>query len=246
MVSIFLIKNDPDGNPLFNFEVRNLKTASIDLLWPVTPAPLPEESSDQNVLVKLTGNVLQTNISWTLKNYDVNQEILAGATTKTVQEQINFFINSFQPTSIEDSFQLTYDYPDSPISFNGFMPSVKFNITGTTPVTWTARATFLQGTVISIYELDTPTAPLNVAVSSPSAGTIDVDWDDPADSGTNALTGFRVQHAILGGPFIDTDLGLVNSTTISSLVAGTYSVRVTARSDLGLGKPSVLKEVIVA
>ena len=246
MVEIFLIKNDPDGNPLFRFEVRNFKTTSIDLLWPVTPAPLPEEDSSQNVLVKLTGNVLQSNVSWTLKNYDVNQETLAGAATKTVQEQINFFINAFQPTSIEDSFQLVYNYPDSPIVFSGFMPSVKFHTTPGTPVTWIARATFLQGTVIAIYELDTPTTPLNVAVSSPIAGTIDVEWDDPADSGTNALTGFRVQHQILGGPFIDTDLGLVNSTSINFLVPGTYNVRVIGRSDLGLGRPSVLKEVIVA
>lgn len=245
MVDIFLIKNDSDGNPLFKFQVTNFETAEIKPDWPVTPAPLPEEGSDQNVLVKLTGNTLTSGVSWILKNYDVNQETLAGALTKTVQQQINFFNNSFQPRSIEDSFQIIFDYPDDPIVFDGFMRNVQFTTTQPNVLTWRARANFIQGTVISQYELDTPTAPLNFAASPGGTGEIDASWTTPADSGTNPITGYRLQFAILGGAFTNKDLGVVLSDTITGLTAGTYNVRVLARSSLGLGRPSVLKEVVV-
>ncbi len=245
MVTVFLIKNDSNGDPLFKFQITNFESANIKPDWPVTPAPLPEEGSDQNVLVKLTGNMLQAGISWTLKDYEENQEILAGSTTKTVQQQINFFVNSFQPRSIEDSFQIQYDYPTDPIVFDGFIPSVQFIATQPKVLTWTARASFLQGLVISQYELDTPTAPLNFAVTPGGTGEIDASWTTPADSGTNPITGYRLQYAILGGAFVNKDLGVVLSNTITGLTAGTYNVRVLARSSLGLGRPSVLKEVVV-
>lgn len=244
MVSVFLIKNDSNGDPLFKFEIRNFESANIKPDWPVTPAPLPEEGSDQNVLVKLTGNMLQCGISWTLKDYDDNQEILAGATSAKVFEQINFFVNSFQPKSIEDSFQIQFDYP-TPIVFDGFIPKVQFIATQPKVLTWMAHASFLQGLVVAQYELDTPTAPLNLVLSSPASDQIQVDWTTPADSGTNPITGYRVQYAILGGPFINIDLGVVLTTTIMSLAAGTYNVRVLAKSSLGLGRPSVLEEITI-
>ncbi len=244
MVDVFLIKNDADGNPEFKFKITNFLNANIKPEWAVTPASLPEESSDQTVLVKLSGNMLTTGISWTLKDHDTNQEVLAGAATKTVDEQINFFVNSFQPTSIEDSFQIIYDYP-SPIVFDGFIPSVQFMAVQPTVVSWTATAKFIQGLIVSQYELDTPTAPLNIVLSSPGTGEIKVDWSTPADSGSNPITGYRVQYAILGGPFINIELGVVTTTTISSLVAGTYNVRVLAKSILGFGRPSVLKDIVI-
>jgi len=245
MVTVFLIKNDADGNPNFKFQITNIQTANILPDWPVTPAPLPEEGSDQNVLVKLTGNMLQSGLTWTLKNYDVNQELLLGATTKTVQQQINFFVNTFQPKSIEDSFQIIFDYPDDPIVYSGFIPSVQFRMSQPSNLTWTATAKFLQGTVVSVYELDTPTTPLNFAVSPGGTGEINASWTTPADSGTNPITGYRLQYAIIGGAFVNKDLGVVLGDTIVGLVAGTYNVRVLAKSNLGFGRPSVLKEVEV-
>lgn len=245
MVEIFLIKNDSNGDELFRFQITNYTNASISPDWPVTPAPLPEEGSDQNVLVKLTGNVLQSNVSWILKDYDVNQEITAGITTKTVQQQINFFNNLFQAQSIEDSFRIIFNYPTDPIFYDGFITGVKFNTTQPNVLTWTARATFLQGKVIAIYELDTPTAPLDIALSNPSTGDLKVDWSTPADSGTNPITGYRVQYALQGGNFIDVDLGVVLTTTINSLAAGTYNVRVLAKSSLGFGARSILEELTI-
>lgn len=246
MVKIFLIKNDPNGDPLFKFEVTNIQNGNIRPDWPVTPAPLPEEGSDQNVLVKLTGNILQSGVTWTLKNYDTNQEVLAGIPTKTVQQQINFFTNTFQPQSIEDSFQIIFEYDTDPIVFNGFIPSVQFTMSQPNNLTWTAVAKFIQGTVVAVYELDSATAPLNVVVISPAAGQIQVNWSTPATAGSNPITGYRVQYAILGGGFVNVDLGVVLTTTISSLTTGTYNVRVLAKTDIGLGRPSILKEIVVA
>lgn len=245
MVEIFLIKNDSSGDELYRFQITNYSNISISSDWPITPAPLPEEGSDQNVLVKLIGNMLQTNVSWTLKDYSENQEIKAGIATKTVQQQINFFNNLFQAQSIEDSFRIIFNYPTDPIFYDGFITGVKFNTTQPNVLTWTARATFLQGKVIAIYELDTPTAPLNLALSNPSSGQIQVNWSTPADSGTNPITGYRVQYTIQGGNFIDVDLGIVFTTTIMGLSAGTYNVRVLAKSSLGFGARSVLGEITI-
>jgi len=245
MVEIFLIKYNPDKSELYKFQITNYSSASISPDWPITPAPLPEEGSDQNVLVKLTGNMLQANVAWTLKDYDVNQEITDGVTTKTVQQQINFFNNKFQAQSIDDSFRIIFNYSTDPIFYDGFITSVKFNTTQPSTLTWTARATFLQGKVISIYELDVPSAPLNVILSNPSTGSLKVNWDDPADSGTNSITGYRVQYALSSGNFVDVDLGDVNTTTISSLVAGNYSVYILAKSVLGFGARSVTKEITI-
>lgn len=245
MAEIFLIKNNSDGSELFRFKITNYASISITPDWPITPAPLPEEGSDQNVLVKLSGNILVCGVSWILKDYDTNQEITAGITTKTVQQQINFFNNLFQAQSIEDSFRLVINYPTDPIFFDGFFTGVKFNTTQPGVLTWTARATFLQGKVISIYNLDTPTAPLNVVLSSPASDEIQVDWTTPVDSGTNPITGYRVQYAIQGGNFVDVDLGVVLTHTITSLAAGTYTVRVLARSSLGLGSRSVEKNITI-
>lgn len=245
MVEVFLIKNDSNGDPLFKFKITNFSTANINPEWPVTPAPLPEEGSDQNVLIKLSGNTLKSGISWTLKDHTTNQEVLAGINTKTVQQQINFFTNLFQPQSIEDSFQFVFDYPTDPIVYNGFIPAVVFTASNPQNLTWTARAKFLQGTVIAIYELDTPTAPLNIALSNPSTGDLKVDWTTPADAGTNPITGYRVQYALLGSGFTNVDLGVVLTTTVSSLAAGTYNVRVLAKSSLGFGRPSILTEITI-
>lgn len=245
MVKIFLIKNDPDGVELFRFEIRNYSNVSISPDWPITPAPLPEEGSDQNVLVKLSGNILVCNVAWILKDYDTNQETTADITTKTVQQQINFFNNLFQADSIEDSFRLVIDYPTDPIFFDGFFTGVKFNTTQPSVLTWTARATFLQGKVVAIYNLDTPTAPLNVVLSSQASDEIQVDWTTPISSGTNSITGYRVQYTIQGGNFVDVNLGVVLTETISGLAAGTYTVRVLARSSLGLGTRSVDREITI-
>lgn len=246
MVEVFLIKNDSDGNPLYKFVIQNYQGANIKPEWPVTPAPLPEEGSDQNVLVKLTGNMLQSGLSWTLKDYDVDQEVLAGALTKTVPQQINFFVNLFQPQSIEDSFQIVFNYPDDPIVYNGFIGSVQFNTMVNSPLTWNATAKFLQGIVIAIYELDTSSTPLNVTATSTTPGEIDMTWTVPADPGAEPIDSYVVQYAILGGAFISEDVGDVLLTTIDSLSTGTYNVRVLAKSTLGLGRPSVLLPVIVA
>jgi len=249
MVKIFLIKNDPNGDPLFKFEVTNIQNGNIRPDWPVTPAPLPEEGSDQNVLVKLVGNILQSGITWTLKDHDTNQEVLAGALTKTVQQQINFFVNLFQPQSIEDSFQIIFEYDSDPIVFNGFIPSVQFVMSQPNNLTWTATAKFIQGTVVAVYELDSSTAPLNVAVTSLVPGQFTITWDVPADNGSNPITGYRVQYAILGGAFQNSDT--TNTVepltdTIMGLATGTYNVRVLAKTNVGFGRPSVLKEIVVA
>ena len=41
---------------------------SINKQTPVSPMPLPEEDSDENVLIKVEGNTTTMDISWTILN----------------------------------------------------------------------------------------------------------------------------------------------------------------------------------
>lgn len=246
MVEIFLIKNDTNGEELYRFRITNFSNAGIIPVWPVTPMPLPEEGSDQNVLVKLTGNTLKCNVSWTLKDYSTNQEITKGITTKTVQQQINFFNNLFQAQSIEDSFRIVYNYPDDPIFYDGFITGVTFTTTQPNVLSWTARVTFFQGKVIAMYNIDTPSAPLSVTLSNPEPGSLRVNWTAPIDTGTNEITGYRVLYALSGGNFLKEDVDdLIFTKTISSLTPGPYKVRVMAKSSIGFGTRSVVEELTV-
>lgn len=50
------------------FEILNLETLNIDLNTPVSPMALPEESADENILVKMEGNSETISINWKLKD----------------------------------------------------------------------------------------------------------------------------------------------------------------------------------
>lgn len=246
MVNIFLIKNDSSGDPLYKFQIPTYESAIIDAQFPITPAPLPEEGSDENVLIKLTGNTLTSGVTWTLKDYDTNQETLAGIATKTVQQQINFFRGLFASASIEDSFQMVFNYPTDPITLDGALLGVTCRTVVDKPLTWTANAKFIQGNTIAVYETDSSTAPLSVSASSPATGSLTVDWSTPADNGTSAITGYRVSYRLSSssGDFTDVDLGVVLTTTITSLTAGDYNVKVAAITSVGTGVYSILQEDI--
>jgi len=252
---IFLIKNDSNGDPLYKYKLGNFKRFSYDINSPVTPAPLPEEGSDENVLVKIEGNSSNITLGWKVKDFNIDQEVLdSGTTVKTLSQHLLFFKNKFASVSIEDSYTLEIEFePSAPtsetsISWQGTITKIHTDTSDGENLTLNANVTFLEGNVFTIYEIDVPSQPLNLVVTSPSAGRIDADWDVPSDSGSNPITEYRVQYATGSGNFISVDSGSTVTElkpVVTGLSPGTYQVRVNARSSIGLGRPSILKEVVV-
>ena len=98
----------PKTTKLFEYELGNFKRLSYDINSPVSPAPLPEEDSDENILLKIEGNSSQLTLAWKIKDETTNRLIYNDSqsgdgdyyftgNTKTVQEQVHFIrkIKSF-------------------------------------------------------------------------------------------------------------------------------------------------------
>lgn len=246
MVDMFLIKFDPDGNEKFKYRLGNFEGFTYDINSPVTPAPLPEEDSSDNVLVKIEGNSSILKLRWKIHNTDTNREILVPVATKTMPENILFFKNQFRPVSIEDSYSLLIDFPLTPITWFGTIANIHMNTTKGEPVTLNASTSFLEGTIIALYDIDVPSQPTNFSITSTVAGEIDVAWTTPFDEGSSAITGYRIQYALLGDNFTNQDVGVVTNDTISGLVSSQiYIVRVAAISNNGTGRFTITKEILV-
>ena len=69
--------------------LRKYKQSGIQMVWkvkvfdsidwkfasPVSPMPLPEESGQQNILIKMEGNTHSVNLTWLVKNESTNQGV---------------------------------------------------------------------------------------------------------------------------------------------------------------------------
>ena len=101
MAKIQLVKLDTSVQTLFKYELGNFKRISYDINSPVSPAPLPEEDSEEAILIKIEGNSSAINIGWKLidesttrlvennsDSGDGELHFTGTANVKTVQEQI--------------------------------------------------------------------------------------------------------------------------------------------------------------
>ena len=57
------------------FKIKVFDNLDWKFASPISPMPLPEESGQENILVKMEGNTHSMNISWLVKNETVNQGI---------------------------------------------------------------------------------------------------------------------------------------------------------------------------
>tara|TARA_R110000851_G_scaffold81632_1_gene179214 strand:+ start:48 stop:1019 length:972 start_codon:yes stop_codon:yes gene_type:complete len=60
---VFIFKNDQ-----ICYELESFNSISINKQTPVSPMPLPEEDSEENVLMKIEGNTTTMSLNWTLTN----------------------------------------------------------------------------------------------------------------------------------------------------------------------------------
>ena len=229
MARIILIKYDPEGREFYRYILSNFKSISTTMNTPVTPAPIPEETSEENILVKIEGNSTTLKLSWKIKEESSDQatvftwnEAGTSSTTadhpsKTLPEQILFFKDNFPPVSIADSFTIIIDFEPpvnklteslNIIQYDGTFSQFRFNTTDSEVVTFNASADFIEGTVFGIYEIDTSSAPENLQLTSPSAGVLWAAWDKPLNEGSESIptsNGYRVQYRLISGDSQDTE-----------------------------------------
>lgn len=162
---IFLI-----GRGTLAYEIKNLGSITIDKNTPISPMPLPEEDSEENMLVKIEGNSTTVNISWALiestncvGSYPLSYTAGTGWAVSNPKsdivssiQQMDWLESTFSPNSISDYYSLLIvDSSNSSstnsviYSKNGTFQGFNFNTDSGSPVIWNATLNFIEGSVIS-------------------------------------------------------------------------------------------------
>lgn len=245
--SMKIEKLNASGGVSLRYTTNVFDSFSIDLSTPVSPLPLPEESDDDNVLVKVEGNTTVIKFSWIVKPETTTMVTTDDGTTIpssviTANDQVLFFMNMMQPRSIDDKFRVLVDDPtDSNLSKEGFFTKFTFRKQNTETLTYRATADFIVGDVITVFESDTPSQPTTVNAFTGGAGAIVVSWTAPQSEGGSAITDYEISYRsqlsdtwtrVLKG-------GATTGYVINSLTTGEgYQVRVKAINTQGKGMAS--------
>ncbi len=225
------------GTVIITYQIPVFDNFNFSINSPVSPTPLPEEDSSEQILVKVEGNSTTVNLTWKMINYTTDQITGSGISgnTRTIWEQMLALKNTFRPQSIDDAFILAVvDTGTSAdvITWSGTINSMVCSLTSTTPVSATGTIKFIEGSVVSLYNTDGSKKPTNFqADTGSSSGQIDLTWSLPTDTGTGSpsITGYRIQYRLNNGlDWTSVDYtGSATSKTISGLSSGTsYLVRV--------------------
>jgi hypothetical protein len=274
MTQIILIKMSEvlssDANKKRAFLISNLNNFNWDVNTPVTPMPLPEDSHESNILVKMEGNSAAISVSWTMTEgsyfgyYDTSTDVFTPDTNTdgsdevlTSYRQITKFKDEFIPKFIQDGFRLNIvDETTSPNSVllkdNGTMNTIKFDISGQSPVVWNVSLQFMVGDVVSLFEADVPERPRNVYMSALTNNLVKIEWEKFNQYATTAdavpITGVAIQYKYKGNIWSDfsvSDLitseqavGLGSGATGSSAYTPTGDFRTfdVTNNNIGLGE----------
>ena len=116
---VFIFKND-----LICYEFETFNSISINKQTPVSPMPLPEEDSEENVLMKIEGNTTTMSLNWTLTNASTSiaecgfEDLIYSFATKRymktniltdqsgVFDQVSYIEKNLAPNSLNDYFVL--------------------------------------------------------------------------------------------------------------------------------------------
>ena len=195
-------KLNTSGTVIITYQIPVFDNFNFSINTPVTPTPLPEEDSEEQILIKVEGNSTTVNLTWKIINHTTDQLTGSGITgnTRTIWEQMLALKNTFRPVSIDDAFTLAVvDTSNSAdvISWDGTINSIVCSLTSTSPVAAQGTIKFVEGTVVSLYNSDGSKKPTNFAgVTGSSSGQIDLSWTLPTDTGTGApsISGYRIQY----------------------------------------------------
>jgi hypothetical protein len=260
-------ENETGVTPLvhWTYTLPNFRSISYDMNTPVSPMPMPEEDASENILVKIEGNSSALTINWVIKDEStgtVTQTSTGGTVTSypssTIRDQVSFFKDSFRPTSVSSAYELIVRLdesdPSRDIVFPGTFSGFNFNMSSPSLLTFNATAKFMEGSVAALYEVDTSSAPRNLTLTSPSAGTINANWDAPSNPGTSSITDYKIYYRKWNANQNWSTTNVGSNTTSKSdisgsttLPAGTYEVYVEAfTTGLGLGRASFTEHINVS
>jgi len=230
-----------------HYIIQNLDNLSIDHNSPVSPMPLPEDNAEQNILVKIEGNSMIINVSWTIVE-GASNFIHYGAKThngsvwnfgtadsqftnpSSVIQHINYLIEIFNPISIGDGFEFSIlddDQAGTTLNYSGSISSMSFGVSGSSPVNYTARMQFLVGDVVSLFEEDIPEQP---QIASLTAGndsfTVEwKEWDGYTSGEEPTIDGVRIAYKkAAGGSWEYRDLTSSSSFASGGLDNGSFIV----------------------
>jgi hypothetical protein len=187
------------GTQTWRYEIPNLGSVNLQLSQPVAPMPLPQESAEENVLVKMEGNTKTVTVNWKIgqgfpypkksstsnveggKIADDYEVFYAGSGTSpitwtdlaytTPEDTVSWLTNDFEGKNLSDTYTLVLG--GASLVFEGFITQMTASIDGASPVVWNMSMTFIIGNVISMNESDAPSEPRNVSSQKVNnAGTL--------------------------------------------------------------------------
>jgi len=119
MGEIWLRKYKGDTAIVMVYKIKVFDSIDWKFTSPVSPMPLPEESGEENILVKMEGNTHTCRLSWLVKEETINQGVtktVSGtpvgghttASTKTIFEILKWFSrkNGFIGRSMDEKFDI--------------------------------------------------------------------------------------------------------------------------------------------
>jgi len=223
MTDIIIAKTSEGGNSKTAFLISNLNNFSWDVNTPVSPMPLPEDSHESNILVKMEGNSAQINVSWTVTEgsyfgqFNTTTNVFTADTgSLSTYQQIEKFKSEFIPTFIQDGYSIyVLEGTDILLADAGTISSLRFDVSGQSPVVWNANLQFMVGDVVALFEADVPERPTTANMSQPnlSVKEIKIEWAefnqyaDASDKVT--ITGVSVKYKFESDPwkeFTESDL----------------------------------------
>jgi hypothetical protein len=263
MAVIYLRRYD-DDTVKYVYRVNNFNQFGVRFSSPISPMPLPEEEDDRNILVKMEGNSTTMTVSWLMKNESTNLGSVhngapAPGSTKTIFEQVLFWQDFMIGTGITAAFDIgigdgtegslddAFPTPGFLYQKRGYLTNVDINTTEAEPNTFRCSVQFIVGDVISSYNADTPSEPLNFqGISGVSSGEIILSWDDPSDNGGTSVS----KHNVLFKTGTNTwsrvqPANTANGVTLSGLTPGAeYVIKMNAENANGQGRYTPERKVI--
>lgn len=230
MTDIIIFKTSEGGDDKSAFLISNLNNFSWDVNTPVSPMPLPEDSHESNILVKMEGNSAQINVSWTVTEgsyfgkFNTTTKVFTATGSLSTYEQIDEFKSNFIPTFIRDGYSIfIMDGTDVLLSDDGTIGSLRFDVSGQSPVVWNANLQFMVGDVVSLFEADVPDRPVTAYMSQPNTSVkqIKIEWTEfnqYANAGDKVtVTGVAVKYKFKNEPWQDfTESDLITSEQTGS------------------------------
>jgi len=162
---LFLIARDN-----LAYEIKTLGSITINKNTPISPMPLPEEDSDENILMKIEGNSTTMNVSWTMvestncignstfTHTGTEWQVGSPDTAKSSSvDQLKWLERDFAPNNLSDFYQILV--LDSGISSSvddakvyekfGIFQGFNFTTDSSSPVIWNCSFDFIEGNVVT-------------------------------------------------------------------------------------------------